>query len=93
MQLAKIKSQDSGHRTGTPGLDFKNFGTETRTTLHGQEAVIPRGKGHVLAGEIAGAMPGNGMDSATLSRIADGIDSLPATMKRAFRDGLLLAQA
>jgi hypothetical protein len=74
MQIAKIKSQ--GHKEGTPGLDFKSFGRETVTTLHGNEAVIPQGKGHMLAGEIASALPGGsgGMD---LDRLADRIIAAP----------------
>ncbi len=88
MQIAKIKGQKSGYKEGTPGLDFSNFGAVTPTNLHGQEAVIPRGKGHMLAGEIAGSMPDN---AAILERIAGGIESLPLMMKRAVRDGLLLA--
>jgi hypothetical protein len=40
-------------RGGTPGLDFMEFGARTPAELHGQEAVIPRGSGHRLAGEIA----------------------------------------
>jgi hypothetical protein len=88
VQIAKIKGQSSGFKEGTPGLDFSNFGSATATNLHGQEAVIPRGKGHMLAGEIAGSMPDN---AAVLERIAGGIESLPLMMKRAVRDGLLLA--
>jgi len=38
---------------GTPGLDFMDFGTESAAALHGSEAVIPRGSGHLLANEIA----------------------------------------
>lgn len=88
VQLSKIKGQSTGFAEGTPGLDFSNFGAVTSTQLHGEEAVIPRGKGHMLAGEIAGSMPDN---AAVLERIAGGIESLPLMMKRAVRDGLLLA--
>jgi hypothetical protein len=59
-QVAKMKSQNIGFAQGTPGLDFAHFGTETPTVLHGAEAVIPQGRGHMLAAEIATALPGGG---------------------------------
>lgn len=99
-QISKIKSQgSSGFRGGTPGLDFQDFGTVSPELLHGEEAVVPRGKGHVLAAEIAAALPRGGRGDSggaqlkKLDRIASGIDSLPNAMKRAFRDGLLLARS
>jgi len=96
-EIGKIKSQGAqGFKTGTPGLDFASFGSVSPALLHGEEAVVPRGKGHVLASEIAAAMPKPGADRAQLhrlDRIAAGIDSLPRQMKRAFRDGLLQARA
>lgn len=52
-QVAIIKKTPVGYREGTRDLDFQNFGSRTPTELHGQEAVIPRGSGHRLAGEIA----------------------------------------
>lgn len=55
VQIATISSQ-SGFRRGTPGLDFQDFGTETGALLHGNEAVIPQGGGHQLAGEIAASL-------------------------------------
>jgi len=49
-----------GFSTGTPGLDFLNFGKQRRVNLHGNEAVIPRGSGHELAGEIAAGLMSTG---------------------------------
>jgi len=54
--VAKISS--TKFRAGTPGLDFQNFGAQSSAVLHGQEAVVPKGGGHQLAGEIASAMKG-----------------------------------
>lgn len=56
--VAKIKSAKAGFREGTPGLDFKNFGARSQVELHREEAVIPRGGGHRLAGEIAASLAG-----------------------------------
>lgn len=90
----KIKSAPA-YAEGTPNLDFAGFGKETSVLLHRQEAVIPRGKGHLLAGEIASAMPGQA-DAATtalLERVADALDRMPYTMGTAFRNGALLGTA
>jgi len=79
-QIRTIRSTNSsGFAGGTPNLDFAGFGTETATMLHGNEAVIPQGKGHQLAGEIAGALPGAGagISSADLDRLAERIVSAP----------------
>ena len=54
--VAKISSQT--FRAGTSRLDFENFGAQSSAVLHGPEAVIPKGGGHLLAGEIAAAMSG-----------------------------------
>ena len=45
---------------GTPNLDFSRFGRESIVATHGSEAIIPQGSGHLLAGEIARAMPVGG---------------------------------
>ncbi len=90
----KIRQSDPGFKVGTPGLDFARFGKMTQTVLHGEEAVIPRGKGHVLAGEIAAAMPGGDAEGGLAGKLDDLIDAVraqPNQMKRAIRDGLLLA--
>ncbi len=94
-QVHTIRNTEAGgYKTGTPGLDFANFGRQTQTMLHGEEAVIPRGKGHQLAGEIASAMPGDGDGvMSLLEEIRDGISVLPREVKRAMRDGMLLASA
>ena len=93
-QVRAIQNSQPGWAHGTPGLDFRDFGSASLSVLHGQEAVVPRGGGHLLAAEIAAAMPGSADGSESLDRldrIAAGIDALPRTLKRAIRDGLLLA--
>jgi hypothetical protein len=54
---------DPGYASGTPGLGFVNFGARRPTWLHGDEAVIPRGKVGDLAAQLAAAMGGGGGDS------------------------------
>lgn len=73
--VAKIKSSKA-YRTGTPNLDYAAFGRETPAMLHGSEAVIPRGGGHALAGEIAASLPGAAMD---LSSMTAGMGSISAS--------------
>jgi hypothetical protein len=92
-QINKIRSTDAGFAEGTPGLDFTGFGRSFPTVLHGNEAVIPQGRGHLLAGEIAAAMPGAGEDGsgALLARIAAGVESLPAEMRRVWRTAAMQA--
>lgn len=65
---------------GTPNLDFASFNKAGQSILaHGDEAIIPRGSGHELAGEIATALgslsgPGGGgtaniyLDSRLIAR-------------------------
>ncbi len=50
----------NGYAGGTRNLDYQNFGTASPTWLHRDEAVIPRGGGHRLAGEIAASMGSGG---------------------------------
>lgn len=79
--------KDTKFKKGTPGLDFMDFGRESTAFLHNQEAVIPRGSGHMLAAEIAAAMPGP--DSAmagTLEAIRAGIEGLPRAISRGYRN-------
>ena len=92
-QVRAIQNSQPGWAMGTPGLDFRNFGPASLSVLHGQEAVVPRGGGHLLAAEIAAALPDRESDAsvATLREIRDGINALPRTLKRAIRDGLILA--
>lgn len=95
-QIAKIRNTNpEGFATGTPGLDFANFGSSTLSVLHRQEAVIPRGRGHLLAAEIAAAMPrggrGDGAMAAELRGIRDDLARLPRVLARGIRDGMLLA--
>lgn len=94
--VMKIKSQ--GFQTGTPGLDFQDFGASSMATLHGREAIIPQGGGNQLAAEIAGALErkrGPSRDTDALAerfeRIGSKLDSLPRAIQRAVRDGMLLA--
>ena len=56
-QVSHIRgSEAGGFQRGTRNLDFQSFGSRSMAELHGEEAVIPRGGGHVLAGEIAAAL-------------------------------------
>ncbi len=92
-RISTIRSTDPGLKFGTPGLDFQNFGMVTPTFLHRQEAVIPRGRGHLLAGEIAAAMPGaDVMQLAELRGIRDELTRLPRAIGRQVRQGMLLSQ-
>jgi hypothetical protein len=87
-QIAKITSAATGFATGTAGLDFADFGAQTHAVLHNQEAVIPRGRGHVLAAEIAAAMPNNGMNEehlAELKALRRDMGRMPTMLKRALR--------
>lgn len=54
--VAHIKKAKEGFKEGTPGLDYRDFGPRRVVELHGEEAVIPRGRGHDLADEIAAAL-------------------------------------
>lgn len=98
IQIAAIKSAPA-FRHGTSGLDFQEFGTQTPTFLHGKEAVIPQGKGHMLAREIADAMGrrGQGNDPALTMALGElraslvSLRNLPREMQRAMRDGIQLA--
>jgi len=55
--------------TGTPRLDFMNFGRETNAKLHGEEAVVPIRSGHRLAGEIATGLLSRFSTQAMLDRL------------------------
>jgi len=91
-QISQIKSQQFSE--GTPGLDFMSFGAARNVTVHGDEAILPRGKGHVLAGEIAQAMPGGGSETAMHLRALRGsMDALPYTLVRALRSARVMAMA
>jgi len=81
----------AGFAEGTPGLDFANFGPESWHPLHNQEAVIPRGGGHLLAGEIASAMPGQDEQTSLLREIRALLQDAPRENRKAFRDAMLLA--
>jgi predicted phage tail protein len=93
-QIIKIKNTNVGFAEGTPGLDFMSFGAARNVTVHGDEAILPRGKGHVLAGEIAQAMPGGGSETAMHLRALRGsMDALPYTLVRALRSARVMAMA
>jgi hypothetical protein len=89
--VAKIRSQNAeGFASGTPGLDFAGFGRETMAALHNQEAVIPRGKGHLLASEIAAALPSEtGFGTEQLDHISETLDALPYTLTRAWKSAMV----
>ncbi|MBX7185026.1 MAG: hypothetical protein K1Y01_07760 [Vicinamibacteria bacterium] len=93
-QIVTIKStKPEGFAQGTPNLDFADFGAESFQPLHNQEAVIPRGGGHILAGEIAAAMPGNDEQLSLLRRLVDAAERAPAETRKAFRNAMLLDMA
>lgn len=93
-QVQQIRATNpDGFAQGTPNLDFADFGPESLQPLHNQEAVIPRGGGHILAGEIAEAMPGNDEQLSLLRRIAGALEQMPAENRRAFRNAMLLDMA
>lgn len=48
-----------GFASGTPMLDFASFGRRTVTALHGDEAVIPRGRVGEFAAQLAAALGGS----------------------------------
>ena len=67
--------------------------------LHGNEAVIPQGRGHILADEIARAMDarrGPSMDTAAvleeLRYLRASNEDLPVAIGRSLRDAMLLAR-
>jgi hypothetical protein len=96
--VAKIRSSDAGFREGTPNLDFMNFGDIQMRALHDEEAVIPRGGGHLLASEIASALPrymrdkggemGSGRGDVTISVGTIQGSADPEEMSRALVEGL-----
>jgi hypothetical protein len=92
-QVSQIRAQNaSGFKTGTPGLDFMNFGSESLAALHGREAVIPQGGGHQLAGEIAGAMPEDGAVLAELRALRNDLAQLPRNITRAWQTALVMSR-
>jgi hypothetical protein len=93
-QINQIRStQPEGFAQGTPNLDFADFGAQSFQPLHNQEAVIPRGGGHLLAGEIADSMPAGDEQLSLLGRIAGALDDLPFEMRKAFRNAMILDRA
>ena len=67
MHVREIQNAEQpGYATGTPGLDFINFGKETQARLHGSEAIVPEGRlddfatkhGFVRAGGIGASIAG-----------------------------------
>lgn len=89
--VSNIRGSQAGFEKGTPGLDFMNFGAMSWQPLHHEEAVIPRGGGHLLASEIADSMPENTMILARLDRLIDLAQQNPKGVYRAFRDAQLFA--
>lgn len=93
-QVSQIRNTNAeGFAQGTPGLDFMDFGAQSLQPLHNQEAVIPRGGGHILAGEIADAMPGQDEQISLLRQITDLLRAAPAENRKAFRNAMLLDMA
>lgn len=58
--------QGGSYARGTPRLDYKPFRWGQRITAHGMESIIPQGSGHLLAREIAAAMPAQGAGNTTI---------------------------
>jgi hypothetical protein len=99
LQVSKIKSSEPGFADGTSRLDYQSFGMGARAMLHGNEAVIPQGRGHILADEIARAMDarrGPSMDTAAvleeLRYLRASNEDLPVAIGRSLRDAMLLAR-
>lgn len=80
-QIAKIKSQSFS--TGTANLDYQSFGRVAPAFLHGNEAVIPQGGGHKLAGEIAQSMKKTPSDGKMLRHMARQTDALEMLVRHA----------
>lgn len=90
--VSRIRASDPGYATGTPRLDFADFGPEMSVRMHGPEAVIPQGSGHLLAGEIAAALPGN--DDASLVELRamrEKLEDLPFTLTQAWKTAMVTA--
>lgn len=79
-----------GFAWGTPNLDFAAFNKAGQSILaHGNEAIIPKGSGHQLAGEIAAAMggmsPASGPINVTI-QAWDGADVQRVVTSRDFAE-------
>ncbi len=96
--VAKIRSSPA-FEEGTFRLDFENFGQETPARLHGLEAVIPQGGGHMLGREVASELarlqrPAGAEETIGEVRSMIGeLRELPNSIQRAVRDGVMLASA
>lgn len=92
-QVSQIRKQEpQGFEVGTPGLDFANFGTASLTVLHNREAVVPQGSGHLLAGEIARAMPRGGEElGPRLDALLGAIADQPKAFARAMRLAMVMS--
>jgi len=56
VQINKIRNQDAGFATGTPGTSFVDFGPGTPTVLHGPEAVVTRPQAEGVASMVRDAI-------------------------------------
>ena len=56
--VSKIRSSQPGYRTGTPNLDYKDFGRGSLETLHGREVVIPKRRAGEFAADVAAGLAG-----------------------------------
>lgn len=68
-------SDGPGHASGTPNLDFVDFGRASRTVLHGREAVIPQSGVGQLAAQIAGALSSALAGPSLTFHVAAGADA------------------
>lgn len=94
--VAKIRSS-SAFQEGTQGLDFQDFGPSSLAALHGREAVIPEAGVGAFAGQVAAALNG-GRERTDMQPLLEefrsmraDFASLPFSIQRAVRDGVLLA--
>jgi hypothetical protein len=55
-EVNKIRSQEAGFRTGTPGTSFVDFGRGSMEMLHGQEAIVTRGQADSVAAMVRSAI-------------------------------------
>ncbi len=78
----------SGTKRKTGGW-FANFGAGTAATLHGDEAVVPRGQVNEFVQDMGGG--GGGALAAELAGLRSDFAAMPRLLARAVRDAVLVA--
>jgi len=91
MHVREIQgAQQPGYETGTPGLDFVDFGKETTAMLHGEEAVVPKARLDDFAtkhGFVRGGIPALGMSVVSaVESLEKRFDDRAAKLERIVRD-------